>query len=158
MNTYPHSSWNAANTRANAHRTAVATLAEHCPVEQGRDYCHVCCAVSTDDPGPIEPAGQMQEKRGSASNAGTHTISALHSPPALNPQADEDEMDDPNIKHLHRLVAAFRKSEAETKRHREQVDVYIQELKRQGYSYPVLARESGLSQGTIQNIVAKDTI
>jgi hypothetical protein len=155
--TYPHSSWNAASTRANAHRTDVATLAEHCPVEQGGDYCHVCCAVSTDDPGPIEPAGQMQENQGSAGDAGTHTISALHSAPALNPQAGEDEMD-PNIKHLQRLVAEFRESEAETRRRREQVDVYIQELKRQGYSYPVLARESGLAQGTIQNIVAKDTI
>lgn len=54
---YPHTSWNTAERRAQSHSTpapfigpvvTVETLAQHCPVEQGRDYCHVCCAVNTD--------------------------------------------------------------------------------------------------------------
>lgn len=56
---YPHTSWNSAERRAASHSTpppflgptvTVETLAQHCPVEQGRDYCHICCAVSTDTP------------------------------------------------------------------------------------------------------------
>lgn len=71
-------------------------------------------------------------------------------------EMDEDMARDPNIEHLHDLVAAFRTSEAETKRLRAKVDLFIQEMKRQGYSYPLLARESTFAQGTIQLIVAKD--
>lgn len=63
---------------------------------------------------------------------------------------------DPNIEQLHKLVAEYRVAADEAKRLRIKVDAYIQELKRQGYSYPVLARESGFAQGTIQLIVAKE--
>lgn len=63
---------------------------------------------------------------------------------------------DPNIEQLHKIVAEYRVAAAEAKRLRIKVDAYIQELKRQGYSYPVLARESGFAQGTIQLIVAKE--
>lgn len=63
MSEYPHTSWNSAEDRARAHSShakfggpvvTVATLAQYCPVEQGRDYCHVCCAVSTDTPGAAQ--------------------------------------------------------------------------------------------------------
>lgn len=63
---------------------------------------------------------------------------------------------DPNIEHLHKLVEEYRASEAGTRTLRLKVDAYIQELKRMGYSYPMLARESGFAQGTIQLIVAKE--
>lgn len=61
-NPYPHSSWNSAERRAQAHSShapyggpvvTVDTLAQYCPVEQGADYCAVCCAVCTDDPAPL---------------------------------------------------------------------------------------------------------
>lgn len=90
-------------------------------------------------------------------NDQVHSI--LHS--GLNHKLDgmDDEMaPDPNIEHLHALVAAFRASEAETKRLRADVDRFIQEMKRQGYSYPLLAKESTFAQGTIQLIVAKDPV
>lgn len=85
----------------------------------------------------------------------------IHSATSFKWQAGENEPgedmgDDPNIKHLHELVDAYRVSDAETRRLRSEVDLYIQTLKRQGYSYPVLARESGFAQGTIQLIVAKE--
>lgn len=54
--TYPHSSWNSAVTRAQSHGVDIASLAAACPVEQGREYCAVCCAVCTDDPAPIPAA------------------------------------------------------------------------------------------------------
>lgn len=63
---------------------------------------------------------------------------------------------DPNIEQLHKLVAEYRAAEGEAKKLRARVDTYIQELKKQGYSYPRLARESGFAQGTIQLIVAKE--
>ena len=64
---------------------------------------------------------------------------------------------DPNIDTLHELADAYRAAEAETKRIRDKLDIFIQELKRNGYPYSVLREHSGLSQGTIQNIVAKET-
>lgn len=63
---------------------------------------------------------------------------------------------DPNIEQLHKLVAEYRAAEGEAKKLRFKVDAYIQELKKLGYSYPMLARESGFAQGTIQLIVAKE--
>lgn len=63
---------------------------------------------------------------------------------------------DCNIETLHELADQYRAAQAETKRVRGKLDAYIQELKRAGYAYPLLAKESGLAQGTIQNIVAKD--
>lgn len=63
---------------------------------------------------------------------------------------------DPNIAQLHQLVNEYRIAAADAKRLRLKVDAYIQELKKRGYSYPVLARESGFAQGTIQLIVAKE--
>lgn len=65
-------------------------------------------------------------------------------------------MVDPNIAHLHELVKEYREAENDAKRLRAKVDAYIQELKKRGYSYPMLARESGFAQGTIQLIVAKE--
>lgn len=64
---------------------------------------------------------------------------------------------DHNIKHLHKLADAYRAAELKTKRARDVLDAYIQELKRNGYPYATLAKHSGLAQGTIQNIVAKET-
>lgn len=48
MTDCPHCSYNSAQDRARSHQTSVEQLAEVCAVEQGRDYCHICCAVSTD--------------------------------------------------------------------------------------------------------------
>lgn len=63
---------------------------------------------------------------------------------------------DPNIEQLHQLADQYRAAEEETRNARQQLDLLIQEMKRNGYSYPTLAKESGLAQGTIQNIVAKE--
>lgn len=63
---------------------------------------------------------------------------------------------DPNIDHLHDLADEYWAADAEAKRIRLTLDAYIQQLKRRGYSYPVLSRESGFAQGTIQLIVAKE--
>lgn len=65
--------------------------------------------------------------------------------------------EDPNIQQLHDLADEYWAADAEARRLRMTLDAYIQQLKRQGYSYPVLARESGFAQGTVQLIVAKDT-
>lgn len=64
---------------------------------------------------------------------------------------------DPNIDQLHKLAEEYFDAEAESQRRRLILDAHIQQMKRDGYSYPVLARESGLAQGTIQNIVAKSS-
>ena len=57
MTNYPHTSFNSAERRAQAHSSyaqfggpvvAIETLSQHCPVEQGADNCPVCNAVSTD--------------------------------------------------------------------------------------------------------------
>lgn len=63
---------------------------------------------------------------------------------------------DPNITTLNEMADAYRRALSDAKHLRDKLDAYIQELKREGYSYPTLARESGLAQGTIQNIVAKE--
>jgi hypothetical protein len=63
---------------------------------------------------------------------------------------------DPNIEHLHQLVEQFLIATREAKRTRYHLDHYIQELKRNGYSYPTLARETCFAQGTIQLIIAKE--
>lgn len=65
--------------------------------------------------------------------------------------------EDQNLDKLHELSDQYWDAENRTKLMRKKLDTYIQELKRAGYSFPVLAKNSGLSQGTIQNIVAKDT-
>lgn len=63
---------------------------------------------------------------------------------------------DPNIEQLHHLANIYRESEKETKLARQKLDRYIRQLKREGYPFSALAANSGLAQGTIQNIVAKD--
>lgn len=82
--------------------------------------------------------------------------------PALNGKLEkmnrEDDMtpaSDPNIDHLHELVNEYRDALDVARKLRTKVDAYIQELKRQGYSYPVLEKESGFGRGTVQEIVAK---
>ena len=62
---------------------------------------------------------------------------------------------DPNIDHLHQLRDKYQQSLAETNTIRYELDKYIQTLKDAGYSYPLLSRESGFAQGTVQLIVAK---
>lgn len=62
---------------------------------------------------------------------------------------------DPNIDQLHQLRDKYQQSLAETNTIRYELDKYIQTLKDSGYSYPLLARESGFAQGTVQLIVAK---
>jgi hypothetical protein len=62
---------------------------------------------------------------------------------------------DPNIDRLNELRDKYQQSLAETNLIRYELDQYIQTLKEQGYSYPVLSRESGFAQGTVQLIVAK---
>lgn len=65
-------------------------------------------------------------------------------------------VEDPNIKRLHKLADAYWAAEAEAKRLRIPLDAHIQEMKRQGYAYSLLARESGFAQGTVQLIIAKE--
>lgn len=62
---------------------------------------------------------------------------------------------DPNIDRLHQLRDQYQQSLAETNAIRYGLDKFIQTLKEQGYSYPLLSRESGFAQGTVQLIVAK---
>lgn len=63
--------------------------------------------------------------------------------------------DDPNVEHLHRLADNYWAALNAAKAARDKLDAVVQELKKAGYSYPFLAAETGLAQGTIQNIVAK---
>lgn len=64
---------------------------------------------------------------------------------------------DPNITQLHQLADQYRTAEETTKKTRATLDALVQEMKKMGYSYSTLARETGLAQGTIQNIVAKES-
>lgn len=64
--------------------------------------------------------------------------------------------EDENIAKLHDLADKYWAADDHAKLMRKKLDTHIQNLKRAGYSFPVLAKNSGLSQGTIQNIVAKD--
>ena len=62
---------------------------------------------------------------------------------------------DPNIDRLNQLRDKYQQSLAETNTIRYELDKFVQTLKEEGYSYPVLSRESGFAQGTVQLIVAK---
>jgi hypothetical protein len=62
---------------------------------------------------------------------------------------------DPNIDKLNQLRDKYQASLAETNAIRYELDTFVQTLKAEGYSYPVLSRESGFAQGTVQLIVAK---
>lgn len=63
---------------------------------------------------------------------------------------------DPNIDHLEAMMTDYREAQAELDAVRSKIYVYVQELKRQGYSYPVLAKTTGFAIANIQKIVAKD--
>lgn len=65
-------------------------------------------------------------------------------------------MPDPNIETLNRLADDYHAAQDTAKQHRIRLYAYIQELKREGYTYPCLAREAGFSLKGIQNIVAQD--
>lgn len=64
-------------------------------------------------------------------------------------------MTDP-IKTLHKLAKNFRTAEQKAKESRAILNGHIQQMKLDGYTFPELAKESGLAQGTIQNIIADD--
>jgi len=57
---------------------------------------------------------------------------------------------------LHQLAANYRAAEQAFKHSRQQLDAHIQQLKRDGWAFRELAKQSGLAQGTIQNIIAED--
>lgn len=57
---------------------------------------------------------------------------------------------------LHQLAANYRAAEQALKHSRQQLDTHIQQLKRNGWAFRELAKQSGLAQGTIQNIIASD--
>lgn len=57
---------------------------------------------------------------------------------------------------LHQLAANYRAVEQALKHSRQQLDTHIQQLKRDGWAFRELAAETGLAQGTIQNIIAQD--
>jgi len=76
--TFPHSSHNSAQTRALAHGVDLALLSESCPVEQGRDHCHVCQAVSTDDPAPLDAPQQYWLSEVRTTVYQTRSISYVH--------------------------------------------------------------------------------
>lgn len=130
--------------------------------------CPECLGDSHGAPVPVVAGKKRATRRlGSPANlTGTAMItheqdllctSSINQLPTLSTgEADMAPANDPNFDTLHELAELYRQSEAETKRIRQRLDALIQELKREGYSFPVLARESGLAQGTIQNIVAKD--
>jgi transposase len=65
------------------------------------------------------------------------------------------EATDPHLAELRKLAKKYQNAVKQAEAVRENLDTVIQELKRDGYSYPVLAKHTRLSQGTIQNIVAK---
>ena len=60
------------------------------------------------------------------------------------------------IRRLNELAAEYRRAQHAAKEVRQRLDEQIRAMKRAGYSFPVLAREAGLAQGTIHNIVAAD--
>lgn len=57
---------------------------------------------------------------------------------------------------LQKLTRNYRKAEQQLADARAQLDTQIQELKRAGWGFRELAAETGLAQGTIQNIIAQD--
>lgn len=63
---------------------------------------------------------------------------------------------DPNIDNLNQIAAEYHAAEETVKKIRVRLDALVQEMKKMGYSYSTLARETRLAQGTIQNIVAKE--
>ena len=63
---------------------------------------------------------------------------------------------DPSLNRLKELSELYQESLKQTKEIRYSLDKYIQALKQQGYSYPVLSRNSCFAQGTVQLIVAKN--
>lgn len=63
---------------------------------------------------------------------------------------------DHHISRLHELADTYRLCVHETKKSRHQLNSQIQQMKRDGYTFPQLAKEAGLAQGTIQNIIAQD--
>lgn len=67
-----------------------------------------------------------------------------------------DMAPDPNLTHLEELSSQYQEALKTPNRIRYELDAYIQELKRQGYSYPTLAKHSCFAQGTIQLIIAKE--
>lgn len=64
---------------------------------------------------------------------------------------------DPNIDHLQEMMTEYREVQTELDAIRNKVYTYVQELKRQGYSYPVLAKSTGFALANIQKIVAKES-
>lgn len=62
---------------------------------------------------------------------------------------------DPYLAKLRQLANEYHTATKQTESIRRRLDKYVQELKGEGYSYPVLAKNTRLSQGTIQNIIAK---
>ena len=62
---------------------------------------------------------------------------------------------DPSLNRLKELSDLYQESLKQTKQIRYTLDSYIQALKKKGYSYPVISRNSCFAQGTIQLIVAK---
>lgn len=62
---------------------------------------------------------------------------------------------DPNIETLNQLAREYHAAQSATKHIRVKLYAYIQELKSRGYTYPVLAAQSGFSPKGIQNIVDK---
>jgi len=63
---------------------------------------------------------------------------------------------DPSLERLQELCKLYQESLKQTNSIRYTLDTYIQQLKKLGYSYPVLSRNSCFAQGTIQLIVAKN--
>lgn len=63
---------------------------------------------------------------------------------------------DPSLERLKELSNLYQESLKQTNLVRYTLDKYIQALKQQGYSYPVLSKNSCFAQGTVQLIVAKN--
>lgn len=57
---------------------------------------------------------------------------------------------------LHQLADNYRAAQQHLANTRKLLDQEVIRLKRAGHSFPTLARESRLAQGTIQNIVNPD--
>lgn len=63
---------------------------------------------------------------------------------------------DPNIDHLETLMDEYRETQAQLDEIRAKIYLYVQGLRREGYSYPALAKATGFALANIQKIVAKD--
>lgn len=71
-------------------------------------------------------------------------------------RANKLDPNDPNIKQLEQIAAAYHNLDRQRDAAKAALDRQIAAMKQQGYSYPVLAKFSGIAMASVQYAVAKE--